>query len=121
MPLVLEPLELPFLGGHEPLLLSRQGNPRETSQAEKPRVLGYLVNPEQAADIVEIHVARLHNGPVQVDGAVPFLLPAPECMVPEREGSVALEFCLRGYCPFLKRRNGHYHLECRAGRILARY
>src|SRR5207249_10705999 len=60
-------------------------------EAEAVRLGRDLVDPETVADRVEVHVAGLGDGRVQVDRPVPLLLPAAEAAPVEDGASPAMD------------------------------
>src|SRR6266436_1564298 len=106
---------LPLRVRDRPGLLVREGDAGGTPKPQAMRVLGDPIDAQPAPNLVEEHVARLDDGLVQVDGAVPALLPAVEEMVPEGHAARAGDAREGGHHAFLQRARGDRDLEGRAG------
>src|SRR4030095_6079065 len=89
-PGLLEAPLLPLRVGDETCLLVLERHARRQAEPEAARVVGDGVDAELLAERVEEHVARLDDGPVQVDGAVPARLPAAEEVIPEGDAPTAV-------------------------------
>src|SRR4030065_469034 len=66
-----------------PLPPPGQVAPRDRPQSRIPLQFRQGIRAQLEPERVEVDVARLHDRPVHVDGAVPLLLPAAEDPVPE--------------------------------------
>src|SRR5207247_8739579 len=96
-------------------LLVREGDAGGEPEPEPMRVLGDPIDAQPAPHLVEEYVARLDDGLVQVDGAVPALLPAAEEMVAEGDAARAGHARERRHHAFLQRARRDRDLEGRAG------
>src|SRR5262249_10794622 len=88
-------------------------------EPELARVLRDAVDAEPTPDLVEEHVAGLHDRPVQVHAAVATLLPAPEEVIPERDAAGAGDPGKRRDDALLEGAGRDGHLERGAGWELA--
>jgi len=77
------------------------------AEPEGARVLGDDVDAEPLRDLIEEHVARLHQGFVQVDRAVPALLPAAKVVVPELQPTRTIDPVEWVDDSFFQGRRGH--------------
>ncbi len=102
LPGLLQAGEFPLFRRDQAALLPGEVDAQGGAEAEGPRVGGDLVDAEQLAQVVEIDVAGLHDGAVEVDVSVTLLLPAAEDPVAHLEGAVAVEGGLRGDQPLFE-------------------
>ncbi|KAF5027905.1 hypothetical protein DSECCO2_664700 [anaerobic digester metagenome] len=114
-----ETLALPFLGRDEPGLLVGQVDARARAETAGQGVLVEVVNAHLVAELVEIHVAGVHQGVFHGQRAEPGLLPVVEFPVADLVRRRAAHDVARFDEVAGKPGRGHEQLEHRPGRIHA--
>ena len=107
---------LPRPVGNQPGAFAVNLDARGRSESETPRVPGDLVDTEPLRQLVEVDVARLHQGLMHGHMAVPVLLPIPENAITHLVRTVAEQRLFGGDDAFLQRGQCGDDLERRARR-----
>ena len=113
VPGLMESSLFPGQGSHQARHLLVQIEAGGRAQAEAPAPLGDAFNAQAPAHLVEIDVAGMHYGPVEVHGAVAALAPAVKHVIAHGQGAAAVDDGAGGDDVFLQA--GHCHDDFKGG------